>query len=510
MLAFVALPNAWRRDATIGLASNAVIGVSVVYSLSYRGFFEDSIAWRRRRRRRRAAAGRAERVVSLSRPPLYSGALPGLPSWVKKKRFLVPLGIVVLLVLLALGAALALHFQSPGPAGSITSLESVTIRTTDTSARETTRTSTHAVRPPKKTRRARVDEPCWNNFGGDALRSLSRPNLNLGRPTKILWTRGLHDLMEYPPSYCDGFLYVNLEHGRTLAIDAQNGHIIWARKAAGFTASTPAIAGPRLIVSSHAGNVTAYRRSDGHLLWQLETNAAVESSPVVVRGVVYVGAADGKMYALRARNGRPLWVYNTGGRISSSPSVVGGRVCITTYSGLITCLRRGNGHRIWAVGVRRDFVRYESFYASPSSDGKRIFTVARSGKVIALAAASGRTLWTYNLGALTYGTPAVANGRVFVGNLGGSLSAFKAANGTLLWRTSVSGRILAPSLVVGNLVFFSTLEGDTYAARTADGKIVWQVGMGKFSPGIATNRHYYFSLNGRLIAYRGRFTKAQG
>jgi len=70
--------------------------------------------------------------------------------------------------------------------------------------------------------------------------------------------------------------------------------------------------------------------------------------------------------------------------------------------------------------------------------------------------------------------------------------------------TSVSGRILAPSLVVGNLVFFSTLQGDTYAARTTDGKIAWHVSMGKFSPGIAAGRHYYFSLNGRLVVYRGR------
>ena len=57
---------------------------------------------------------------------------------------------------------------------------------------------------------------------------------------------------------------------------------------------------------------------------------------------------------------------------------------------------------------------------------------------------------------------------------------------------------------LGNLVFFSTLETNTYAARVADGKIVWKLGLGKYSPGIATERHYYFSLNGMLVAYRGR------
>ena len=66
------------------------------------------------------------------------------------------------------------------------------------------------------------------------------------------------------------------------------------------------------------------------------------------------------------------------------------------------------------------------------------------------------------------------------------------------------GRILGAPVVVGKLVFFSTLEQRTYAADTSTGKVAWQIGMGKYSPGIATDRHYYFSLNGILSAFRGQ------
>ena len=79
-------------------------------------------------------------------------------------------------------------------------------------------------------------------------------------------------------------------------------------------------------------------------------------------------------------------------------------------------------------------------------------------------------------------------------------------DGTILWRRYVSGRILGSPVVVGNLVFFSTLETNTYAARVRDGKIVWHIGIGKYSPGIATAEHYYFSLNGILVAFRGANT----
>ena len=58
-------------------------------------------------------------------------------------------------------------------------------------------------------------------------------------------------------------------------------------------------------------------------------------------------------------------------------------------------------------------------------------------------------------------------------------------------------------MIVGPLVFFSNLETKTFGLKRSDGKVVWRVGMGKYQPGIATDRHYYFTLNGLLVAYQG-------
>ena len=93
---------------------------------------------------------------------------------------------------------------------------------------------------------------------------------------------------------------------------------------------------------------------------------------------------------------------------------------------------------------------------------------------------------------------------MIVGGFDGALRAYSAATGGELWRRYVAGRILGGAVIVGNLVFFSTLETNTYAARVDERQIVWKIGMGKYSPGIATDRHYYFSLNGMLVAFRGR------
>jgi outer membrane protein assembly factor BamB len=224
---------------------------------------------------------------------------------------------------------------------------------------------------------------------------------------------------------------------------------------------------------------------------------------VVVDETAYFGSTEGRLYAVNANRGNVRWAYNTGGRINASPSVFGDRICIATYAGAVFCFDRRNGRKLWDTYVKRNAFSYESFYASASTDGARLYTTSRAGKVVALSARSGKVVWTFQMGGWGYATPAIANGRVYVGGFDGHLRAFRATTGGVLWDKALGGRILAPALVVGDLVFVSTLERDTYALRTSDGKVVWHRSAGGYSPGIATDRHYFFSLRRVLFAYRG-------
>ena len=221
--------------------------------------------------------------------------------------------------------------------------------------------------------------------------------------------------MEYPATFCDGTLYVNNAKGTTFAIDAETGDLVWRRKVASLMASSPAIAGPRLVVSSHDGTVTGLNRANGKVLWRVGTGGRVESSPVAVDNTAYFGSTDGRLFAVNVTSGAVRWAYDTGGRINSSPSIWGNRVCITTYAGSVVCLRRSDGNELWTTYVKRDLLRYESFYASASTDGQRLYTTSRAGKIVALNARSGSIVWTYSMGSLGYATPAIADGRIFVG-----------------------------------------------------------------------------------------------
>ncbi len=425
---------------------------------------------------------------------LRNGRLAGRLSMSKAMKWTLLGALVLVLLLAGLAAALWLRARD-APEGSIdTDLSGVTV---------TVAKKTHSTASTKP--KMIGDRTCWLEFGGNPERTLARPDQLLGLPVrKPLWSRVLDDYAEFPPSYCDGMLYVNTLRGHTYAIVAATGKVRWKRRIPGSKPSTPAIDGPRLIVTSKDGTVTSLDRETGKLLWQLTTNSGVESSPVVVDGLVYFGAHDGRLFAVSSRSGRVRWAYDTGGRINASPSVFGRRVCVTTYAGGIFCLDRVNGRKLWSTYIKRDPFRYDSFYSSPSTDGQRLYTISRSGKIVAVNAHNGHVVWTHDVGGWGYATPAVTTRRVFIGGFDGSLRAFKPATGLQVWRTDVGGKILGSPVVVGNLVFVTTTSQRTYALRTEDGKVVWHLRLGKYTPVIATERTYYFSLFGRLIAVRGR------
>jgi eukaryotic-like serine/threonine-protein kinase len=401
------------------------------------------------------------------------------------------------LLVIGLGAVLlAIGLTQGVPRGALdTELDDITV--------STPRKLPKPVKP--KEPEPAADKRCWRTFGGDPQRSLARESASLGLPErKPVWTRGLRSYIEFPPTYCEGDLYVNTFEGATYSIEAATGKVHWRRRVGGTLPSSPAIDGPNVIVASQSGTVTALDRRKGRVVWQVRTSGKVESSPVAVDGVVYFGSHDGRLFAVSAKNGNVRWAYDTGARINASPSVFGGRVCAGTYAGSILCLDKDTGRELWTTYSRRDAFRYDSFYASASTDGERLYSVARSGRVVALNASNGDVVWTGRVGGLGYTTPAVAGGRVFVGGFDGRLRALRARNGSELWSRWVGGRILGAPVVIGDHVFFSTLEKKTYGLRVSDGKIVWRLPMGRYSPGIATERTYFFSLNGRLIAFRGR------
>ena len=140
------------------------------------------------------------------------------------------------------------------------------------------------------------------------------------------------------------------------------------------------------------------------------SHRAFEATPVVVGGRLYIATPWSVAIAYDARSGRELWRYDP-----KVPRAIAGKGCCGPVS-------RG-------VAVA----------------GGRVFLATFDGRLIALAADSGRLLWTTQTVDTTRdytvtGAPRVVGRRVLIGNGGaelgvrGYLSAYDTETGQLAWR----------------------------------------------------------------------------
>ena len=236
-----------------------------------------------------------------------------------RRRLLLSLAVVLALVG---GIGLALLTTRSLPSGTLeTDVTDVTVVT------PTTRPPVTTTPPPSPRSRcpSRTSTPAAGRCSAATPAARSRASRRPARPSQAAshsGREGSGEYIEYPPSYCDGVLYVNTFKGDTWAIDSETGKVIWKKVSNAPKPSTPAIAGDNLIVSSKDGTVTALTRAERQApSGSCGRTRSSSRRPRVAEGVAYFGATDGRLFAVDVDTGHVRWAFDTGGRINSSPSL---------------------------------------------------------------------------------------------------------------------------------------------------------------------------------------------
>jgi outer membrane protein assembly factor BamB len=164
------------------------------------------------------------------------------------------------------------------------------------------------------------------------------------------------------PALSGGVLYFGDYGGRAYAVNAANGHQVWAVATngahfgfgSGNFYSTPAVAFGRVYMGNTDGRVYSFASKTGQLAWATGTGAYVYASAAVddtpgLGPTVYLGSYDGNFYAFDARSGAIRWKHPAGGKISGSATIVGN---VVYYSDLGTKTTAGlnvrTGHEVFS------------------------------------------------------------------------------------------------------------------------------------------------------------------
>ena len=125
----------------------------------------------------------------------------------------------------------------------------------------------------------------WTMYGANERRTQAPPDIKVRPPFKVVWSRGLGSLVEFPAVVADGVAYVGNYKGQIYALNMRNGAVLWRyRPSRGKMASSPAIVGDDLVVHGMDGIVRVLDRSSGRLRWHFRVGSPIESSPIVSGG----------------------------------------------------------------------------------------------------------------------------------------------------------------------------------------------------------------------------------
>ncbi len=318
----------------------------------------------------------------------------------------------------------------------------------------------------------------WPVYGADPARTQAQPHLRLRPPFRLVWSRGLGHLIEFPAVIWDGFAYIGNQRATVHAISMRSGKIAWTHDTAGAPrmASSPAVYDGEVVYHTIGGSVYVLDRANGNLEWSWNAGSAIESSPVVRDGVDFFGTASGAVYALDLRTHRLRWSRSLGAKITSSAAMSGGRLFVGDYGGRLWALSTATGATRWVGQVNG------RIYGTPAVAGGRVFVPSSTGNSLTAFTTSGRYLWRDTAGYYVYSSPAVADGVVCFGSYDGWFYGASAATGQILWRVPTGGAISGAAVIVDGIAYAGSFSHRIVGVDVHTGRTVLSFPHGQYVP----------------------------
>jgi outer membrane protein assembly factor BamB len=337
--------------------------------------------------------------------------------------------------------------------------------------------------------------PRWTQLGSDAGRTGSNPaestlTASNAPDLEVAWVR---DSWRAGPVFAGDSGYVGAG-----IFDPATGDDLGALDAGPAEDASSALVGGTLVTTAWDDPILyALDASSGELLWD-KPWADAGTSPTVGRGKIFT-TANGTIRAIDPA-GRLQWKRRVAPDRAGEPVVSNGRVFVLvaldepSASGThkLVALHSSTGDIVWKRKVAYSSISIRWVVAS---DG--MVLTARAGKLVALDAADGSTLWSSDAGCCRH-APALGEGKVFTTQwtpAGNELFALDASSGETLW--SKRGSDISDGLTIANGVVYQAAMGlEAYDAATGEELLDLDIGVPWSAPVVWNGSVYLPIENG--------------
>jgi outer membrane protein assembly factor BamB len=226
----------------------------------------------------------------------------------------------------------------------------------------------------------------------------------------------------------------------------------------------PAVARDQFAYMGIHEHVRALDLAQDITLWTSGLQGQVSASPVIV-GELVVAMSDDALHGLDINNGEPKWELAIGPGMYT-PLAIGHIAFLGGSDGIVRAIDTGPGVELWSLPLN------DALAGPMASDGQTVVAVTREGSIHAFDL-DGIPHWAETVTGTPDDGPVVADGVVYVA-VSNELHAFNLASGKHLWTTEIGSKVIAAPAVADGRVFLTTEQGDVVAVNVALGQESWR------------------------------------
>jgi outer membrane protein assembly factor BamB len=259
------------------------------------------------------------------------------------------------------------------------------------------------------------------------------------------------------------------------SLDAADGSVNWGYPEKASTQivffAPPLVTDDAVYVGDLAKNFYKLDKETGQAEWTFVDSAgfylgqAAESD-----GIIYAPNNDGSLYALDT-DGELLWSFKTGHYLWSQPQVTDDTVFIGSMDHFVYAVSK-DGQEIWSVELGG------AVTGAPllSEDGSILYAGSMGKEMVALDAASGSILWSYDTEDSVWGTAILVDGSLYFADTVGNIYAVNAESGAAIWQTEYADSVIGGLTAVEDGFAVGT-QGGVLKAYGFDGSPKWEASL---------------------------------